>query len=415
MTLSKPTLFCKKKVMIVGMGYVGLSLFEHIKNTKKYNLIGFDVNQAVVLDMQNSIASDSEISISFEHDKNLLEVADIYVICVPTPLKNNKPSLEHVLDAAKTISKILKTGDLVVLESTCSPGTTQEILRPVLEESGLVASRDFYLGFASERVDPGNANFGIHNTAKVISGMCKNSSKEMTDFYSSFVESIYVTPGVREAELSKLIENTYRQINMAFVNELAKYCHVAGIDVWESIRAAATKPFGFEAFFPGPGVGGHCIPVDPMYLSDYFSQFNGKGLELVNKAQEINSSMPGYILQRTLNYLPSFNLKAVSPRVLLIGVGYKSDTSDVRNSPFFEIYRGLAEEKVHVDVLDFALKSIDLDGKNISILGELPNNINVYDLVVVLQHSRMLSLETLGNSGVQIFDTRGIMDFANRL
>jgi nucleotide sugar dehydrogenase len=265
------------------------------------------------------------------------------VICVPTPLADKAPDLSMVNAAVETVARNLAHGDLVVLESTTYPGTTEELVAPrIAAISGLTAPDDYHLAFSPERIDPGNPVWRLANTPRVVGGLGAAASAAAAAFYGSFVEQVHVVAGPREAEMGKLLENTYRHVNIALVNEMAVFCEELGIDLWESIEAAATKPFGFAAFSPGPGVGGHCIPIDPSYLSWRVRRL-GYPFRFVELAGEVNDRMPHYVTSRIGELLNEHRKPVAGSRVLLLGVAYKRDVADVRESPAFALARRLRD------------------------------------------------------------------------
>ncbi len=302
------------ELAVVGLGYVGLPL---VREASKVGLstVGFDISSRVVDGLNAGRSHVDDISeddvramldagFTASVDGAVLATANTVVICVPTPLDaRGGPDLGPVRSAATIIAQNLRAGQLVSLESTSYPGTTLELVVPILETSGLKAGVDFHVGFSPERVDPGNKNFNTKNTPKIVSGIDEESAARMEAFYSQVVGTVVRASGTREAEAAKLLENTYRHINIALVNELARVFHELDIDIWEVIRLAATKPFGFQAFYPGPGVGGHCIPIDPNYLNFHASERLGYPVRLVALAEEINSGMPAYVVQRTQDLL----------------------------------------------------------------------------------------------------------------
>src|SRR3954454_6018616 len=276
-------------------------------------------------------------------DERQIATARTAVICVPTPLaEGDGPDLRAVVGATEAMSRHLRPGMLVVLESTTYPGTTDEVVRPLLEKlSGLTAGIDFHLAFSPERIDPGNERFGPRNTPKVVGGYTRNCADRVAAFYGRFVDTVVRTKGTREAETAKLLENTYRHVNIALVNEMARFCHELGVDLWDVIRAASTKPFGFQAFHPGPGVGGHCIPIDPNYLSHNVRSRLGYPFRFVELAQEINATMPAYVARRAQNLLNADGIAMHGASVLLLGVTYKANIADRRESPATPLARHL--------------------------------------------------------------------------
>ena len=298
------------ELVVVGLGYVGLPLVREAVRSG-HHVSGLDSDPAVVAGLASGRAhgddvSDADVAAMLAGgfvpsvDPAVLDVADVVVICVPTPLDlHGSPDLSAVLAAGRTVAEHLRPGVLVVLESTSYPGTTDDLLRPLLEESGLVVGTDLHLAFSPERIDPGNPPFDLRRTPKVVGGVTPECGRRAGDFYRTVVDEVVMVPRAREAELTKLLENTYRHINIALVNEMAKVCHELDIDVWSVIDAAATKPFGFQSFRPGPGVGGHCIPIDPTFLSFKVREELGYPFRLVELAQQINESMPAYVVTRT--------------------------------------------------------------------------------------------------------------------
>src|SRR5918994_1932139 len=327
---------------VVGLGYIGLPLAREASNAG-LSVIGLEINSTVV-DMLNSgrshvdDLSDADVERMQEagfratSDPNALEDAQTIVVCVPTPLSEDSgPDLSAVRAAMGSIARHLRAGMLVILESTTYPGTTDE-----------VAGRDFNLAFSPERIDPGNEKFGVRNTPKVVGGFTPNCTERAVAFYSRFIDTIVPARGTREAETAKLLENTYRHVNIALVNEMARFCHELNIDLWDVIRCAATKPFGFQAFYPGPGVGGHCIPIDPNYLSHNVRSKLGYPFRFVELAQEINATMPAYVARRAQNLLNAHGQAVHRARVLLLGVTSKASSADQRESPATPLARQLA-------------------------------------------------------------------------
>jgi nucleotide sugar dehydrogenase len=336
------------------------------------------------------------------------------VICVPTPLRaDSTPDLGAVESAAASVGDHLRSGSLVVLESTTYPGTTDDVVRPILEErSGLKAGIDFNLAYSPERIDPGNPTYGLRNTPKVVGGYTVECTERATAFYSRVVDTVVPTIGTREAELAKLLENTYRHVNIALMNEMAIFCHEMGIDLWAAIEAARTKPFGFQAFYPGPGVGGHCIPIDPNYLS-YAVRSLGYQFRFVELAQEVSGRMPAYVasrVQRTLNDVR----KAVNgSMILLLGVTYKADISDDRETPARPVARRLIELGADVRYHDPHVDQFDVDGILLKAEDDLEVGIAEADLVILLQpHSSIIASDALRRASL-ILDTRGVLEGDN--
>lgn len=340
-------------VVVVGLGYVGLPLAYAAAVKGGYKVIGFDLDLGKTRDINSGRSPVDDVSnedllqmrnrdfIATSEPAELIK-GDVVVICVPTPLGGkNEPDLTAVQSATQLISKNLKPGATVILESTTYPGTTEEIVRPILEKSGLAAGSGFFLAYSPERIDPGNKSYGVTNTPKIVGGADAKSKQLAVNFYSRFVDSVVPVKGIKEAETAKLLENTYRQINIALVNELAQMCHLMGIDVWEVIDAAATKPFGFQAFRPSIGVGGHCIPIDPNYLSfKVRSEFN-LPFEFIELAGKMNDGMPRYVAERIDDSLKSRMFNKAEQRIILLGVAYKPNSSDVRETPSQDLFNAL--------------------------------------------------------------------------
>jgi nucleotide sugar dehydrogenase len=296
---------------------------------------------------------------------------------------------------------------LVVLESTTYPGTTDEVVKPLLEKSGLVAGEEFHLAFSPERIDPGNPVYGVHNTPKIVGGLTPACASLAAAFYGKFVERVVQAKGTREAEMAKLLENTYRHVNIALVNEMAVFCHELGIDLWDAIECAATKPFGFQAFRPGPGVGGHCIPIDPNYLS-YKVRSLGYPFRFVELAQEINDRMPRYVVERAQQLLNREGRAVKGAKVLVLGVTYKADIADQRESPARPVARRLLGMGAELSFHDPYVHSWQVDGVNVPDAGDdLAAALAAADLAIVLADHSAYDPETLTGHARLLFDTRG--------
>ena len=410
-------------MLVIGLGYVGIPLMEALLESDKFSVSGFDISPEVIDSLsQNSgefkgvnLRKLNSLGPKFFSDTSKLMDYDIFVICVPTPLLDGGPDLSMICEAGVLIAKIIKKRSLVILESTSYPGTTEDILLPIIERSKLKAGSDFFLAFGSERIDPGNANFGIKNTPKVIGGIDEISTRKAVEFYSNFIDEVIAAKGTREAELSKLLENTYRIVNIALVNELAMVCHELGIDIWDTIRCASSKPFGFHPFYPGPGVGGHCIPIDPIYLSKYVFENLNKNFELINLSQKINSNMPFYVVSRAKRLLKQSNKEIEGSKILIVGASYKSDISDTRESPILGVIKYLMENKGNFVIYDSHAFDFKVDSKIFKVEKELPKNLAEFDLILVLQHHFDLDVKKIVSSGVTILDTRGKIKEAQRL
>ena len=400
---------------VVGLGYVGLPLAVEA-SIQGLSVIGYDINSERVEMINNGISpiediSNDELSNALEKffstlDGKLLSKCQNIVISVPTPLTDYQPDLSYVISAAKTVGNNLVKNQVVILESTTYPGTTIEVLIPNLEStSKLKAGEDFFVGYSPERIDPGNKVWKFKNTPKVISGINDISTDKIQSFYESIIETTVLVKGTKEAEMVKLLENTYRHVNIALINELAMLCKMLDIDIWEVVNAAKTKPFGFESFKPGPGVGGHCIPVDPEYLSFKTRQI-GKPVRFVELAQEINNSMPAYVVGQISEILNKNGKLLNNSKILLMGVAYKKDISDMRESPAIDVTELLLEKKVDVSYFDPFVKEFSVFGKEINKEDEI-NSIDNYDMLLVLTpHSNFSDID-FSKLKTIIFDTTG--------
>jgi UDP-N-acetyl-D-glucosamine dehydrogenase len=407
-----------ESVGIIGMGYVGLPLAVAAARAGS-KVFGVDLDPSVVARLNQGISHIDDVShadvqeiseMGFRATQNFSELRDarVIVICVPTPLTvSGGPDLSAVEGAGRAISENLQMGQLVVLESTTYPGTTEEILIPILESSGLVAGKDFHCAYSPERIDPGNATFGIRNTPKVVGGLTPACLSAASNFYERFVTRVVQAKGLREAEMSKILENTFRQVNIALVNEMAQFAHSLDIDLWNVIECAESKPFGFQPFFPGPGVGGHCIPIDPKYLSHRVQTTLGRQFRMIELAQEINQGMPEYVVRRIQDLLNLRQLSIKNAKILLLGVTYKKNISDQRESPAIDIGHRLLASEADLRFHDPYVESWKLSGVLLRRVESLATEISESDLVVILQdHDEYLELPTLFASK-DFFDTRG--------
>jgi len=408
---------------VLGLGYVGMPLVRQAV-AAGLGVVGIDPNAAKVEGLRAGRShvddlTDTEIAALLKTgfmptvDPGALRGADTVVICVPTPLsEDGAPDLSAVISAAETVAAHLSRGTLVVLESTTYPGTTEEILRPILEQGGLKAGTDFNLAYSPERIDPGNPVWGIANTPKVIGGVTSRCTERAAAFYGKFIDTVVPVKGTREAEMAKLLENTYRHINIALVNEMAVFCDELGIDLWESIRAAQTKPFGFQAFFPGPGVGGHCIPIDPNYLS-YKVRTLGYPFRFVELAQEINARMPAYVAMRVQRLLNAHRKPVNGSSILLLGVTYKPDIADERESPARPLARRLLELGAELSFHDPYVARWSLGDVELERVADLSSAVTAADLVLVTTLHSSYDLHAIAADAACIFDTRGRLDGPN--
>ncbi len=405
-------------VLVIGLGYVGLPLAREAA-LSGLRVTGLDLDTQVVSGLNAGRSHVDDISgedvramlargFRATTDESAVGEPGTVVICVPTPLSpDSGPDLGAVRAATATAGRLLRPGMLVVLESTTYPGTTDEVVRPLLEKtSGLTAGRDFWLAFSPERIDPGNKTYGIRNTPKVVGGQTPACAEAAARFYGKLCDEVVRARSAREAEMAKLLENTYRHVNIALVNEMAVFCHELGVDLWDAIRCAATKPFGFQAFYPGPGVGGHCIPIDPNYLS-YKVRTLGYPFRFVELAQEINSRMPAYVVDRAAELLNSHAKPLNGARVLLVGVTYKRDIADQRESPVQPIARKLLARGAALAYHDPYVDGWSVDGRPVRRVTNLSTGLGAFDLVILLQDHAACDLDQIARGPVPVLDTRG--------
>jgi UDP-N-acetyl-D-glucosamine dehydrogenase len=411
---------------VIGMGYVGLPLALEASSAG-LTVIGLDVNAEVVSGLNAGRSHVDDISDSdvqgmlrggFRATTDAAELsrARTIVICVPTPLsRDGYPDLGPVLSAVGSIAQHLQPQTTVILESTTYPGTTDEEVRPVLEAGGMVAGRDFHLAFSPERIDPGNQQFGPKNTPKVVGGHTPECADAAVAFYSRFIDTVVRTKGTREAEMTKLLENTYRHINIALVNEMARFCHELEIDLWDVIDAASTKPFGFQAFRPGPGVGGHCIPIDPNYLSHRVRARLGYPFRFVELAQEINATMPSYVGRRIQDQLNVDSLSLNEAKVLLLGVTYKPNIADTRESPAVPLAKTLMAQGAVVTFHDPKVKQWSVGGQDVPRMDDLDQALADADICVLLQNHREYDVDAMTAVARRFLDTRGVASPADNV
>ena len=404
------------RVGVLGLGYVGLPLSVEFASGG-LSVVGFDLSTAKVdaVNRGESYIKDvtSERLAPLTREKRLrastdfddLAECDAVVICVPTPLSKTKdPDLSLVVEASKAIAKRLRPGQLVILESTTYPGTTEELILPLLTERGLEVGKDFFLAFSPERVDPGNGRFNTRNTPKVIGGVTPVCSRVARALYGRAIDTLVPVSSPRAAEMVKLLENTFRSVNIGLVNEVALMCERLGVDVWEVIDAASSKPFGFMPFYPGPGLGGHCIPVDPFYLSwklktlDYRARF-------IELAGEVNSAMPEHVCSRVADALNDRRKSVKGSRILVLGVTYKKDIDDVRESPALDILRILERRGAEVSYNDPYVSELDLNETRLASQELLPAVRKADAVVIVTDHSSYPYREIVDAAQV-VVDTR---------
>jgi UDP-N-acetyl-D-glucosamine dehydrogenase len=418
----------RARVGVIGLGYVGLPLVTEFARSG-FNATGFEVDdaKAAKINAGESYIGDvpsSEVKELIDSGRlhattnfDELKECDAIIICVPTPLRKTKePDVSYILAAAEEIQKRLRRGQLIILESTTYPGTTDEVLLPMLEETGLKLDEDFLLAFSPERVDPGNPEFKTNNIPKVVGGVTDDSTEAAATLYSQIVDSVHSVTSARVAEAAKLLENTFRAVNIGMANEMARLCYALGIDTWEVIKAAATKPFGFMAFYPGPGIGGHCIPLDPHYLS-WKARQHGFDSRFIGLAEEVNSRMPEHVVQLVSDGLNDARKPMNGSRVLLIGVAYKKDIDDVRESPALSIIDRLRLKGCDVRYHDPFVSELHFDdthaestGEPLSSVALSEEEIKAADCIVIVTNHSDIDYTRVTELAPLVVDTRNALN-----
>jgi UDP-N-acetyl-D-glucosamine dehydrogenase len=404
------------KVGVIGLGYVGLPLaVEFARNG--FHVIGFDVAQgkvdlcnrgeSYIGDVKAEELADVVKAGRFRAtvDFSALAECDTVSICVPTPLRKTRdPDVSYIIKATEQVKKYLRPGTLVVLESTTYPGTTDELMLPELSEGGLVVGKDYFLAFSPERVDPGNPRFNTKNTPKVVGGTTDACSDVVKALYETTIEKVIPVSSTRAAEMVKILENTFRAINIGLANELAIMCDKLNIDVWEVIEAASTKPFGFMPFYPGPGLGGHCIPIDPHYLSWKLKSvnYNARFIEL---ASEINTQMPNYVVTKVADALNSVQRSVKGSRILVLGAAYKKDISDVRESPALDVIKLLQAKGARVEYNDPYIPDLHEEGIDLASV-PIEGRLSTYDCIVIATDHKVYDYARISAESKLIVDTR---------
>jgi len=404
------------KIGIIGLGYVGLPLAVEFAKVG-FPVTGFEVDKEKVNNITRGISYINDVPTetvaSLRKDKKLsattdfsqLRNVDAVITCVPTPLRKSKdPDVSYIISATEQVVKNLKKGQLIILESTTYPGTTRELVMPMLEKAGLKCGKDFFLAFSPERVDPGNKHYDIHNTPKVVGGVTPKCSTLAHLLYSQVTNRAILVSSTEAAEMVKLLENTFRAVNIALVNEVALMCDRLKLNVWEIIDAAASKPFGFMPFYPGPGIGGHCIPLDPHYLSwklktlNFYSRF-------IELAGEMNAKMPEHLVQRVVDALNDHGKAIRNAKVLILGVAYKKDVGDVRESPALDIIKLLKDRHADVGYYDPHIPNISWEGYNVRSIRDL-KNVKKYDAVVIVTNHSTIDYASLVKNAKLVIDSR---------
>jgi UDP-N-acetyl-D-glucosamine dehydrogenase len=416
-TLRRRILAREAQVAVVGQGYVGLSLACAAAEAG-FAVRGIDVDTNRIGALaagelcvpgvdegafQRGLARGQ---LRFATDGEALAASDVICICVPTPVRDHTPDLSYVEQACRDVAKHLIGGRLVILESTTYPGTTSELVGPLLETSGQLAGRDFLLAYSPERIDPGNQEFHFANTPRIVGGTTAEATSAAALFHEQMVEKVVTVSSAKAAELAKLLENTFRHVNIALVNEMAMLCHEMGIDVWEVIEAAATKPFGFMAFTPGPGVGGHCIPLDPTYLTWQVRRDAGRQFRILEQAQDVNAQMPGWVAARIGEALNEHTKPLKGARVLVLGVAYKPDVGDIRESPSLRVMSILQRRGVKLTFHDPFVEVVAVGGRRLARTELTPRAVAGADLVALLTPHSTYDLEWLARTAKLVFDAR---------
>ena len=415
-------------VGVIGLGYVGLPLLAEFGRSG-FSCTGFEVDdkkaaqinsgESYIGDISSAVikelvdAARLRATTDFDH----LQDCDAVIICVPTPLRKTKePDVSYILAAAEEITKRLHTGQLIILESTTYPGTTDEVLLPMFAETGLKLDEDFLLAFSPERVDPGNPQFQTHNIPKVVGGVTDDSTAAAAHLYSQIVNTVHAVSSARVAEAAKLLENTFRAVNIGMANEMARLCYALNIDTWEVIRAAATKPFGFMPFYPGPGIGGHCIPLDPHYLS-WKARQHGFDSRFISLAEEVNSRMPDHVIQLISDGLNDERKAMKGSRVLLLGVAYKQDINDVRESPALSIIDRLRSKGAEVRYHDPFVEEVRFDEAHTEAPGEplrsvelTEDEIKSADCIVIVTNHSQINYQRITELAPLVVDTRNALN-----
>ena len=411
-------------VGIIGLGYVGLPLAREFLNSE-FKVLGFDIDEYKINYLKKGKSYikhiDSDFIKKYVIDKKKFDVtsdfkrlkeADFIIICVPTPLdRHRNPDLQYVIQTTETIKQNLRKGHVVVLESTTYPGTTDEILLKILEKSGLKEGEDFFLGYSPEREDPGSKQYTTKTIPKIVSGISKSSLALIDALYSKIIVKTVPVSSTRIAEASKILENTYRAVNIALINELKIIFEKMGINIWEVIEAAKTKPFGFTPFYPGPGLGGHCIPIDPFYLTykakeyDYTTRF-------IELAGEVNTYQPYYVVEKAMEVLNNSSKTLRNAKILILGVAYKKDVDDTRESPAIKIMDILESKGAKVDYYDPYVSKLSslrhyptMDKVSIEYS---PSKISEYDLIIIVTNHSNFNYQEILNNAKLILDTRGV-------
>jgi len=406
-------------ISVIGLGYVGLPLAIEFLN-KGFLVRGIDIDgnrvnslkraRSYILDLDDKILKkvfkQGRFKVAADYDG--IRGSDVVIICVPTPLrKTGEPDISCILDSVEKIKKYLRKDMLIVLESTTYPGTTEEVVLPILSENNMQVGRDFYLAFSPERIDPANKKYQTANIPKVIGAVTQNCLKCAKMLYQQIVNKVVPVSSPRAAEMVKLLENSFRSVNIALVNEIAFICDKMGIDVWEVIGAAKSKPFGYMPFYPGPGIGGHCIPTDPMYLI-WKARLSGYEPKLIKAAYDINSFMPHHVVEKLIAGLKARGKVCKGAKVLIVGISYKPDVNDVRESPALEIMKELIHKKSEICFYDPYVKKVRIEGETYASISWNEKNIKKVDAVIIVTNHSNINYKIL-KKALFVIDTRNAL------
>ena len=408
------------RIGVIGLGYVGLPLAVEFAKTG-FNVTGIEVDNKKIAAINNgdNYISDIDDSLFLDlvnkkrlkatNDTSIIANLDAISICVPTPLsKVNEPDVSYIIDAVNAIKTYLHKNLLIILESTTYPGTTREVILSTMEESGLIVGEDYFLCFSPERIDPGNKNYTISNTPKIIGGITTECTAAGNLLYNQIVKDVVPVSSPETAEMVKLLENTFRSINIGLANEVAIMCEKLGIDVWEVIEAANTKPYGFMKFTPGPGLGGHCIPIDPLYLSWKMKNLNYNP-KFIDLASKINSSMPEHVIETLIEALETNQKKLENSKILLVGMAYKKDIDDIRESPSLDILFLLNKHKSKVEYFDPYIPNFVFNKRKFTSVHNINSNIlEKFDAVIILTDHSNIDYKLIKDNASLIIDTRNV-------
>lgn len=408
-------------LVVIGLGYVGLPMALRAAESG-FKVYGLDTNPGMVAAINagrshvddvsdDDLARGTAAGFVATSESSVMNEADVILVCVPTPLSpEGGPDLKAVEHAARAIGEHIRPGTLAVLESTTYPGTTEEVFAPLVSRGELTVGQNLFIAFSPERIDPGNEIYGVRNTPKVVGGMTAACTQRAVDFYGKFVDTVVTAKGAREAEMSKLIENTFRHVNIALMNEMLRFSHELDIDLWDAIDCAESKPFGYLAFRPGPGVGGHCIPIDPSYLSHRVKARLGYSFRMVELAEEINHAAPLYVATRIHEMLNEQHRAVNGAAVLLLGVTYKADVADCRESPADPLAKRLLSWGARLSYHDpFVPQWTPRGAKETFESVDLEAALGAHDLVVLLQPHSVYDLKSIAASATRLLDTRGLV------